>query len=84
MSDPLVVPAGTTAADAVAAAGLPASGPKAVVVVRDAAGRLRDLDWKPELDTDVTPVAIDEPDGLDVLRHSTAHVLAQAVQDVFP
>jgi threonyl-tRNA synthetase len=84
VSDPLVVPAGTTAADAVAAAGLPTSGPKAVVVVRDAAGRLRDLDWKPELDTDVTPVAIDEPDGLNVLRHSAAHVLAQAVQDVFP
>jgi threonyl-tRNA synthetase len=84
VADPLVVPAGTTAADAVAAAGLPVNGPKAVVVVRDASGRLRDLDWKPELDTDVTPVAIDEPDGLNVLRHSAAHVLAQAVQDVFP
>src|SRR5689334_5086951 len=84
VADPLVVPAGTTAADAVAAAGLPTTGPKAVVVVRDAAGRLRDLDWAPELDTDVTPVAIDEPDGLNVLRHSAAHVLAQAVQDIFP
>ncbi|MFC3990173.1 threonine--tRNA ligase [Actinoplanes siamensis] len=84
VADPLVVPAGTTAADAVAAAGLPASGPKAVVVVREADGRLRDLHWAPAADTEVTPVAIDEPDGLDVLRHSTAHVLAQAVQDVFP
>ena len=27
---------------------------------------------------------MDSPDGLNVLRHSTAHVLAQAVQDVFP
>ncbi|GAA3917819.1 threonine--tRNA ligase [Actinoplanes auranticolor] len=80
----LVVPAGTTAADAVAAAGLPAAGPKAIVVVRDPAGRLRDLDWAPELDTEVTPVPLDSPDGLNVLRHSTAHVLAQAVQDVFP
>ncbi|MEV0898550.1 threonine--tRNA ligase [Actinoplanes sp. NPDC049802] len=84
VADPLVVPAGTTAADAVAAAGLPAHGPKAVVVVREADGRLRDLHWKPSADTEVTPVAIDTPDGLDVLRHSTAHVLAQAVQDVFP
>ncbi|MFF0377789.1 threonine--tRNA ligase [Actinoplanes missouriensis] len=84
VADPLVVPAGTTAADAVAAAGLPAHGPKAVVVVRDAEGRLRDLSWKPEADAEVVPVAIDEPDGLDVLRHSAAHVLAQAVQDVFP
>ncbi len=84
MPAPVVVPAGTPAADAVAAAGLPSSGPKAIVVVRDPAGRLRDLDWVPELDTDVTPVSLDEPDGLNVLRHSAAHVLAQAVQDVFP
>ncbi|MEV0731653.1 threonine--tRNA ligase [Polymorphospora sp. NPDC050346] len=84
VADPVVVPAGTTAADAVAAAGLPTAGPKAVVVVRDADGQLRDLDWTPADDATVTPVAIDEPDGLNVLRHSTAHVLAQAVQDIFP
>ncbi|GAA4454372.1 threonine--tRNA ligase [Phytohabitans houttuyneae] len=80
----LVVPAGTTAAEAVSAAGLPAAGPKAIVVVRDSAGHLRDLDWAPAADETVTPVALDEPDGLNVLRHSTAHVLAQAVQDIFP
>jgi threonyl-tRNA synthetase len=82
--DRVVVPAGTTGADAVAAAGLPTNGAKAIVVVREADGRLRDLDWVPEADTEVEPVAIDSPDGLNVLRHSTAHVLAQAVQDVFP
>ena len=32
----------------------------------------------------VEPVTIDSPDGLNVLRHSTAHVLAQAVQQVNP
>ncbi len=84
VADSLVVPAGTTAGDAVAAAGLPQNGPKAVVVVREADGRLRDLDWAPGQDAEVTPVAIDEPDGLNVLRHSAAHVLAQAVQDIFP
>ncbi|GAB3803711.1 threonine--tRNA ligase [Micromonospora zhanjiangensis] len=88
VTDPVVVAAGTTAADAVAAAGLPASGPKAVVVVRELdgpdAGRLRDLDWAPTADARVEPVALNSPDGLNVLRHSTAHVLAQAVQDVFP
>jgi threonyl-tRNA synthetase len=68
----------------VAAAGLPTTGPKAVVVVRDPAARLRDLDWAPEVETLVEPVTIDSPDGLAVLRHSTAHVLAQAVQDLFP
>ncbi|MEU0153068.1 threonine--tRNA ligase [Micromonospora fulviviridis] len=84
VADPVVVAAGTTAADAVAAAGLPMSGPKAIVVVRDPQGELRDLDWKPAEETAVEPVALDSPDGLNVLRHSTAHVLAQAVQDVFP
>ncbi|MBQ0895807.1 threonine--tRNA ligase [Micromonospora sp. U56] len=84
VADPVVVAAGTTAADAVAAAGLPMAGPKAIVVVRDPQGVLRDLDWKPAEETSVEPVTLDSPDGLNVLRHSTAHVLAQAVQDVFP
>jgi threonyl-tRNA synthetase len=84
VADRVVVPAGTTCADAVAAEGLPTSGARAIVVVRDPSGRLRDLDWAPETDTEVQAVGIDSPDGLSVLRHSTAHVLAQAVQDVFP
>jgi threonyl-tRNA synthetase len=82
--DTVTVAAGTTAGAAVAEAGLPMSGPKAIVVVRDGEGNLRDLDWAPQADTMVGPVAIDSPDGLNVLRHSTAHVVAQAVQDVFP
>ncbi|MEU1397710.1 threonine--tRNA ligase [Micromonospora zamorensis] len=84
VADPVVVAAGTTAADAVAAAGLPANGPKAIVVVRDPQGQLRDLEWSPAEETVVEPVSLDSPDGLNVLRHSTAHVLAQAVQDIFP
>lgn len=84
VADRVVVPAGTTCADAVAAAGLPTSGPRAVVVVRDPDGRLRDLDWAPEAEVAVEPVPIDSPDGLAVLRHSTAHVLAQAMQDLHP
>ncbi len=82
--DRVVVPGGSTCGDAGGAAGLPTTGPKAVVVVRDADGRLRDLSWEPEVDVEVEPVTIDSPDGLSVLRHSTAHVLAQAVQDLFP
>lgn len=84
VADPVVVPAGTTCADAVAAAGLPMTGPAAVVVVRDPDGRLRDLAWAPEAELAVAPVPLDSPDGLAVLRHSTAHVLAQAVQDLYP
>ncbi|MGI9000215.1 MAG: hypothetical protein ACR2GH_00955 [Pseudonocardia sp.] len=80
----LVVPAGTTAADAVATAKFPAAGPNAVVVIRDADGQLRDLDWVPEIDVEIVPVAMSSPDGLKVLRHSAAHVMAQAVQDLYP
>ncbi|TXJ06348.1 MAG: threonine--tRNA ligase [Aeromicrobium sp.] len=32
----------------------------------------------------VEAVAVESPDGLDILRHSTAHVMAQAVQEIFP
>lgn len=78
------VPAGTTAGTALRAHELPNKGPEAVVVVRDAAGQLRDLSWAPDLDTDVEPVAANTDAGRSVIRHSTAHVLAQAVQDLFP
>lgn len=78
------VPAGTTAGAAVRDAGLPGTGPQAVVVVRDADGRLRDLSWAPAADADVVPVPADTDEGRSVIRHSTAHVLAQAVQDKFP
>ncbi len=82
---PIRVPAGTTAAAAVAEAGLPRRGaPDAIVVVRDAEGKLRDLSWVPEADVEVIPVAADTDEGRSVIRHSTAHVLAQAVQDLFP
>ena len=82
---PIRVAAGTTAGQAVRDAGLPARGvPDAVVVVRDVDGRLRDLSWVPEADVDVTPVAADTDDGRSVIRHSAAHVLAQAVQDAVP
>lgn len=82
---PIRVAAGTTAAAAVRAADLPTRGASnAIVVVRDAEGRLRDLSWTPDTDVEVTPVAADTEDGRSVIRHSTAHVLAQAVQDLFP
>lgn len=54
------------------------------VVVMRVDGELRDLS-RALIDGDVIEaVTIDSPDGLSVLRHSTAHVLAQAVQQVFP
>ncbi|MBV8928567.1 MAG: threonine--tRNA ligase, partial [Mycobacteriaceae bacterium] len=82
---PIRVPAGTTAGAAVREAGLPGRGePDAVVVVRDAEGKLRDLSWAPDADAEVTPVAASTDEGRSVIRHSAAHVLAQAVQQRFP
>ncbi|HEU5126629.1 MAG TPA: threonine--tRNA ligase [Glycomyces sp.] len=81
-TEPLRVTAGTTCAEAAAAAGLPVHGPDAIVVVRDAEGLLRDLAWAPEADAEVEPVPLNSPDGLNVMRHSAAHVMAQAVQEL--
>jgi len=78
------VPAGTTAGAALREVDAPNKGPQAIVVVRDAQGNLRDLSWAPETDTEVEPVAADTEDGRSVIRHSAAHVLAQAVQDINP
>jgi len=78
------VPAGTTAGTAVRDAGLPVKGPDTIVVVRDAEGNLKDLSWTPDVDVEVEAVAADTEDGRSVIRHSAAHVLAQAVQQEFP
>lgn len=85
LAGPIRVPAGTAVASAIGEAGLPRRGtPDAIVVVRDTEGRLRDLSWIPDVDSEVFPVAADTEDGRSVIRHSAAHVLAQAVQDLFP
>ncbi|MGH3534145.1 MAG: threonine--tRNA ligase [Pseudonocardiaceae bacterium] len=78
------VPAGTTAGQALRDGGAPTTGPDAVVVARDPQGALRDLAWVPESDTEVEAVTASSPDGRSVIRHSCAHVLAQAVQQHFP
>ena len=81
----VLVAAGTTARTALDAAGVSLTGPDGAVVVRlPEDGVLRDLDVAFDADAEVEPVAAGEPDGLAVLRHSTAHVMAQAVQDLFP
>ena len=78
------IPAGTTAGAAVREAGLPTTGPQAIVVVRDGHGGLRDLAWTPGESVDAEPVPADSEVGRSVIRHSAAHVLAQAVQQAFP
>jgi threonyl-tRNA synthetase len=70
------VPAGTTAGELYADNGS--------VVAAQVGGELKDLSYVIRDGDDVAPVEIDSPGGLAILRHSTAHVLAQAVQDLFP
>jgi threonyl-tRNA synthetase len=50
----------------------------------DGAGDWLDLDRPIEHDGTLSIVTPDSPDGREVLRHSTAHVMAQAVTDLFP
>ena len=85
---PREVPAGTTAGQAIAgdqavADDRAGSGDRAVVVAR-VNDVLRDLGHVLADGDRIEPVTADSPDGLAVLRHSCAHVLAQAVQKVNP
>ena len=58
--------------------------PDRSVVALRVDGELKDLATVVTADDDVEAVTIDSPDGLAILRHSAAHVLAQAVQRVRP
>ncbi|MEU6126206.1 threonine--tRNA ligase [Streptomyces sp. NPDC047123] len=71
-----VVTTGTTAAELFA-------GERTVVAAR-VAGELKDLAYAVAEGDEVEPVEISSEDGLNILRHSTAHVMAQAVQELFP
>ncbi|MFT4136979.1 threonine--tRNA ligase [Microbacterium sp.] len=67
---------------------LPADGfalfPDRSVIALRVNGELKDLATTVTQTDAVAPVHVDSPDGLAILRHSTAHVLAQAVQRVRP
>jgi threonyl-tRNA synthetase len=54
------------------------------VIAARVGGELRDLAYEPADGDHVEPVANDSDDGRAILRHSTAHVMAQAVQELFP
>ncbi len=58
-------------------------GVRGVVAIR-VNGELKDLAADVQAGETVEPVTIDEPDGLNILRHSAAHVMAQAVQQINP
>ncbi|WP_333619314.1 threonine--tRNA ligase [Dietzia sp.] len=80
----VTIPAREPAGKTISEAGLQTKGAETIVVVRDPSGALRDLSWAPEVDTEVELVAAYTEDGRSVIRHSCAHVLAQAVQQLRP
>ncbi|MBO8153576.1 threonine--tRNA ligase [Thermovirga sp.] len=47
-------------------------------------GELVDLNYKIEMDGFLEPISVDTEEGLEILRHSTSHLLAQAVKRLYP
>src|ERR1700710_2816861 len=74
-------PDGATGRD-VAQSIAPSLAKRAVLVKLD--GELRDLDRSLDKGGVVEFVMRDSPDALETIRHDTAHVLAEAVQELFP
>ncbi|MEU1389617.1 MULTISPECIES: threonine--tRNA ligase [unclassified Nonomuraea] len=72
-----VVAAGTTAGEALEADG------RTVIAAR-VNGEPRDLAYPLAQDDVVEPIEVSSEDGRAIVRHSTAHVMAQAVQELFP
>ena len=81
---PFTVPAGTAVGAAMRELDLPNKGPDAIVCVKDTEGQLIDLAHVAGAEGEFTPVPASSEEGRSVIRHSCAHVLAQAVQKEFP
>ena len=54
------------------------------VIALQVNGQARDLSHVVAENDEVEGILLDSPAGLEILRHSTAHVMAQAVQELFP
>src|SRR5512139_2996103 len=73
--------AGTTATQAFEALGLAKDSP---VVAARINGDLVDLSRPLAGDCTIAPVRLDSPEGLEIMRHSAAHLMAEAVRNLFP
>jgi threonyl-tRNA synthetase len=73
------VPSGTRVEELASRAGV-----RRGIVAAKENGRLVDLSRALDQDATLQWVSPESPEGLDTLRHSTAHLMAQAVQDLFP
>ena len=47
-------------------------------------GKLKDLSFLINIDAEVKIITTEDKEGLEVLRHDAAHILAMAVQELFP
>lgn len=47
-------------------------------------GKMYDLDALVEEDATIEPVRVDSPEGIEILRHSASHIMAQAVYRLYP
>ncbi len=57
---------------------------KSPIVAAKVDGIPRDLSTVPQAGSNIELITIDSPEGLDILRHSAAHVMAEAVKELFP
>ena len=72
---------GATVAQAFEALGLAKDAP---VVAARINGDLVDLSRPLPADCTIAPIRLDSPEGLEIMRHSAAHLMAEAVRDLFP
>ena len=78
---PLELPEGATGADAAAAIG-PGLARAALAIRAD--GELRDLSAPLGEGSEIAIVTDRDPEGLELIRHDAAHVMAEAVQELYP
>jgi len=75
------VPAGQTVGEALSVAGV-ALGPD--IIAAKVNGMIVDLSRELREDALVEPLRFDSPDGREIYRHTSTHVMAQAVKELFP
>ncbi len=75
------VPAGCTVGEALARAGVTLG---SAILAAKVNGQPVDLDRVLVEDATIEPLTFDSPEGREIYRHSSAHIMAQAVKEVFP
>ena len=75
------IPAGQTVGSALSALGLTLSPD---ILAAKVNGQMRDLSSVLTEDAEIAPLLFDSAEGREVYRHSSTHIMAQAVKEVFP